>query len=74
VSSAFSSLDRSPEGDVLLAGDTSGALRLFRWPVREPAAGHRRYGGHGAGVCAVSFSYDDRFVASCGLDAARSLL
>ena len=61
-------VERSPEGDASVSGDTRGAVCVFRWPATEVGAGHRRYRGHASRVSAVSFSWDDRFVASVGAD------
>ena len=62
------SADVSPEGDVVACGASDGGLRLFRYPARHAGAGHRLYGGHGAAVSGVGFSWDDRFVATIGAD------
>lgn len=64
-------VDRSPEGDALVCGDARGHVRMFRYPaVSRIGAGHRRYGGHGAAVDAVAFSWDDRFVFTLGADGS----
>ena len=66
---AVTAVDRSPEGDALICGDTSGTLCVFRWPAPGlPGAGHRRYRGHSSAVAAVAFSWDDRFVFSLSED------
>ena len=64
-------VDRSPEGDAVVSGDTRGDLFMYRWPASSRiGAGHRRYAGHGCAIDAVGFTWDDRFVASIGADGA----
>eukprot|EP00965_Chrysotila_dentata_P155044 5123045-Pleurochrysis_carterae.AAC.2 len=70
---AIGALARSPEGDIIAAGDCCGRMRLYRFPAYERAAGHRKYSAHGAPVGALAFSYDDRHVVSVARDGCMLL-
>ncbi|XP_068236038.1 echinoderm microtubule-associated protein-like CG42247 [Palaemon carinicauda] len=64
-------LDRSPRGDVVAAGDTDGYIRLYRYPVLSTRAGYHEYKVYTSYVSSVRFSYTDNYLYSIGdTDAA----
>jgi WD40 repeat protein len=58
--------DRSKDRSVLVTGDDFGKVRLFRYPVSDPSAESKHFGGHSSHVTNVRFSADGRFVFSAG--------
>ncbi|CAL4086301.1 unnamed protein product, partial [Meganyctiphanes norvegica] len=65
------SVDRGPHGDVLVAGDTDGYIRLYRYPVLSSQASYHKYKCYTSYVSSVRFSYTDNYVYSIGdTDAA----
>jgi WD40 repeat protein len=57
---------RSFSGSLLATGDDFGYVKLFRFPVRERHALHKRYSGHSSHVTNVRWSHDDCYLASTG--------
>eukprot|EP00966_Prymnesium_polylepis_P330923 7386518-Prymnesium_polylepis.2 len=60
------SVDRSHEGEVLVAADARGGVSLWRWPAALPSSVCNRAKGHAALPAAVRFSHDDSRVLSAG--------
>ncbi|BFZ23725.1 hypothetical protein BsWGS_26764 [Bradybaena similaris] len=62
---------RSHNRDLQVVGDTSGRLRLYRWPCSVVKAGYRQTKVYSSNVTCASFTYDDKYlIASGGNDAA----
>ena len=59
---------RSRDGAVLVAGDASGTLRLFRYPAYAPNAQAHLYKVHVGPIRRVCFSRSDDYVASIAGD------
>jgi WD40 repeat protein/Ca2+-binding EF-hand superfamily protein len=65
------SVDRSPDGKLLVSGDDFKRVKLFRYPCPKDLADYKAYRGHSEHVCRVKFSHDGRHVFSVGgLDKA----
>jgi WD40 repeat protein len=62
----INAVDRSRDGQLLAAGDDSGQVRLFKYPVLAPKAPMRVAAGHSSHVTNVRFSPDGRFLFSAG--------
>jgi microtubule-associated protein-like 6 len=60
------SVDRSPDGSLLVTGDDVGTVKLFRYPALEKHSECKSYKGHSAHVMQVRFSKDGKFVYSVG--------
>ncbi|XP_063873109.1 echinoderm microtubule-associated protein-like CG42247 isoform X2 [Scylla paramamosain] len=64
-------VDRGPRGDVLVAGDTDGFIRLYRYPVLSASSGYHEYKVYTSYVSALRFSHTDNYMYSIGgTDAA----
>ncbi|KAF2347218.1 Anaphase-promoting complex subunit 4 WD40 domain, partial [Trinorchestia longiramus] len=59
-------VDRSPKGDLLAAGDTRGNVRLYRYPVLSARAGYHQYKVYTSYVSSVRFSLADRLLFTTG--------
>jgi len=65
------SVDRSPDGALLVTGDDFRGVKLFRHPCPKEKAKFKEYKGHAEHVMKVRFSYDGKKVFSAGgLDKA----
>ena len=65
------SVDRSPDGTLLVSGDDFSRVKLFRYPCTREKAEFKAYNGHPEHVVRVRFSSDGKYVFSVGgLDKA----
>jgi len=55
-----------PESGVLVTGNDSGALNLFRYPSLDAGAIYQTYSGHSGHVQNVRFTHNRRYVVSVG--------
>ena len=55
-----------PEAGVLVVGNDSGALNLFRYPSLDAGAVYQTYSGHSGHVQNVRFTHNRRYVVSVG--------
>lgn len=51
-----------------MTGDDFGAVKLFKFPCRQPVRPMRRMFGHSADVTNIKFSADNKEVISAGGD------
>ncbi|KAF2352976.1 WD40-repeat-containing domain [Trinorchestia longiramus] len=59
-------VDWSPKGDLLAAGDTRGNVRLYRYPVLSARAGYHQYKVYTSYVSSVRFSLANRLLFTTG--------
>ena len=60
------SVDRSPSKQLLVTGDDSGKVSLFRYPCVDKKAACRTSCGHSSHVTSVRFTCDEQYVVSTG--------
>ena len=63
-----------PEAGVLVVGNDSGAINLFRYPSLDTGAIYQTYSGHSGHVQNVRFTYNRRYVVSVGGEDRSVLL
>ena len=65
---SITAVDRSGEGDLCAAGDSSNNVSLFSFPIPMQQASHKKYRGHSSEVTSVTFSPTDSSMLSAATD------
>lgn len=74
MTSVISSVSRSAAHDLLIAGDSDGYIRLFRYPCISPKAEYNEEKVYSGTVACARFLFNDRNIVTVGGTDASLML